>query len=187
MNYINLFTLIAALNFTNPFFAQDAETLMKMGKKLESAKLERDAVLKYDMVIAMNEGDKYNLEALYYRGNYKRKKGHFDAAKSDYNSAIAICEKVTDEKPKLVSQVYYNRAVIKLKEERYQGAIRDLDKSIEYFPRNAEFYARRGMAKYNLKDKPGACEDFTEARLLDSNIIDEEYEEAYSKSLKKCK
>ncbi|MCI5055170.1 MAG: hypothetical protein MRY83_03625 [Flavobacteriales bacterium] len=187
MKLSNLSSFLIAAFICNSSFAQDAETLMKMGRKLENANLSRDAVLKYDMVIALNEGDKYNLEAYYYRGNYKKKKGQFDAAKNDYNSAIELSSKVEDERPKLLGDLFYNRAMIKYKEERYQGAIRDLDEAVKHFPRKAEAYAYRAQCKYALKDKPGACQDFTEARLLDANVIDDQFEEAYSKSLKKCK
>ena len=55
----------------------------------------------------------------------------------------------------------------------YTGAIADYDKAIELNPKYAEVYFNRGIAKFILKEKDGACLDWSKAGALgDANAYD---------------
>ena len=45
----------------------------------------------------------------------------------------------------------------------YEGAIKDFSKAIELDPSRASAYSSRGLAKYYLLDKEGACADWIKA------------------------
>jgi lipoprotein NlpI len=45
----------------------------------------------------------------------------------------------------------------------YEGAIKDFSKAIELDPSRASAYSSRGLAKYYLFNKKGACEDWIKA------------------------
>jgi Flp pilus assembly protein TadD len=62
----------------------------------------------------------------------------------------------------------------------YNGAKTDFWKAIQIDPNNAEAYYGRGIAKYKLGDKSGACLDLRKAGELG-------YEKAYEAIKKYCK
>jgi lipoprotein NlpI len=45
----------------------------------------------------------------------------------------------------------------------YEGAIKDFNKAIELDPSRASAYSSRGLAKYYLLNKEGACADWIKA------------------------
>ena len=49
----------------------------------------------------------------------------------------------------------------------FKGAIADYTKAISLDPNNAEVYLWRGYAKIEIKDKIGACKDFSKAGELE--------------------
>jgi len=57
--------------------------------------------------------------------------------------------------------------------EDFRGAIQDFSKAIEINENDASAYLNRGIAKYNLGNKPDACLDWSKAgELGDYNAYD---------------
>jgi len=67
----------------------------------------------------------------------------------------------------------FEKALAKIENENYEGAIADLSKIIESDSLNAEAWFKRGFARAMLMDKEGALDDFNKAISL--NSTDPEY------------
>jgi len=88
----------------------------------------------------------------YYRAECNEHLNNWNEALEDYNKTISI----DPSDPQCWS--YFNRGKIKFFELKdYQGALDDFNKAKCTMPGYFELY--RGIAKYNLKDKIGACQD----------------------------
>ena len=67
------------------------------------------------------------------------------------------------------SEDYVAKALNKMESEDYQGALLDLNKSLELDPENAGTYILRGKVKRSLRNIQGAMQDFERAAELDPN------------------
>ena len=115
------------------------------------------AISDYTKSIEINPNDQ---DAFYNRGISKIKLKDYYGAISDYTKAIEI-------NPKKV-KAYNNIAYIKRKKEINDnyGAIFYATKAIEIDPNSANSYLNRGVAKKNLGDMNGACDDWRKASSL---------------------
>ena len=115
------------------------------------------AISDYTKAIEINP----QYESAYYnRGNAKEDLEDYYGAISDYEKAIEI-------NPKKV-KAYNNIAFIKRKKEINDnyGAIFYATKAIEIDPNSSNAYLNRGVAKENIGDMQGACNDWRQASYL---------------------
>ena len=107
----------------------------------------------------------YNEWAYYYRGLAKSKLKDYPGAIIDYTSSIEI-------KPDFID-AYVNRGDAKIVTLNYKGAIEDFTKVIELglaivdpgydvYRKIKESYNQRGIAKIEIGDIEGACDDYLE-------------------------
>ena len=61
---------------------------------------------------------------------------------------------------------YYHRGLVKYKLIDYREAVRDFNKTIKLFSRNAKAYMFRGLSKIKLGDKANGCSDLSKAMEL---------------------
>lgn len=64
-----------------------------------------------------------------------------------------------------------SQANFKFHHNDYQGALQDINKGIEMYPKNGWAYYLRGNIKYALKDYSGAIQDYNKAIQLKPNSI----------------
>lgn len=64
---------------------------------------------------------------------------------------------------KKAEKSWYEKALMKIENENYQGALADLDKAIEAEPGNADAFFKRGFIKAQQLDHRGALQDFNKA------------------------
>jgi len=82
----------------------------------------------------------------------------------DYENAISVLDKITDEKPQ-DDKSFYNKALINYEMKDYQNADSNLMKAIFISPNQADYYYLHGMvfeAMGNSKDAVYAYERFLE-------------------------
>ena len=75
--------------------------------------------------------------------------------------------------------VFFNRGLAKVNLYDYRGAILDCDKALEFNPKWADVFSLRGDMKLVIKDKEGACVDWSKAGALGRA-------DAYDKIKKNC-
>ena len=121
-------------------------------KVFTSAMLFKEALPFYDKAIAMFEysAEMYNDRAYV---KYRIK---------DYQGALKDCEKAISLMPNLMS-AYYNKGIIHLEIGKPDIAVRELDTALVLTDNFYFGYFYRGMAKKQLKDMKGACEDWQES------------------------
>ena len=98
----------------------------------------------------------------YYRADALQKLKRYEAARQVYTRAIALA----DQNPgtQLRHLYYFNRGNTYLKERKYDAARQDYDQALRINEFHYGSYANRGFARYNLKDKEGACADWHQAQ-----------------------
>lgn len=84
-------------------------------------------------------------------GNTKFKAG-------DFQGAIIYYTNVTYLKPDYY-WAYNKRAYAKARMKKFQEAVSDYNKAIELNPTDPRLFTFRGLAKLQMKDKTGGCED----------------------------
>ncbi|MCU0455245.1 MAG: hypothetical protein MUE74_02995 [Bacteroidales bacterium] len=91
--------------------------------------------------------------------------GRAEAALGDFRLALREFDKAIDLNPHHtdVYLTYLYRANVKSDTGNDAAAITDYNKSIEVFP-SASAYLKRGLAKFNLADRKGACADWGKAK-----------------------
>lgn len=94
------------------------------------------------------------VDALFERGNIFFILHEYEKAVNDYNAAIKI-------KPD--AKLYSNRGNVKFQLKDYASSIIDYNEAIALEPENADYFFNRGISKYYLKQKTGACSDFQKA------------------------
>mgnify|MGYP001418255557 CR=1 FL=1 len=65
-----------------------------------------------------------------------------------------------------IAKDYFDSGLSKAKSGDYSGAFLDFTKAIELKPDDAMAYSNRGLAKNDLKDLSGACDDWRRAANL---------------------
>lgn len=118
-------------------------------------------------------------EIFYCAGLINKNLGFYKPAVADFTDAIKFSAKY-DEPSEQFYAFYFNRGVCYLRLEDYSRASRDFSSTLEINPYHHGAFANRGMARYNLKDKAGACGDWQEASQLG-------YEEAREYIVKFCR
>ena len=115
------------------------------------------AISDYTIVIEINPN---NEKAYYNRGWNKSELKDYYGAIADYTKAIEI-------NPQYVA-AYNNIAFIKRKKEINDnyGSIFYATKAIEIDPNSSNAYLNRGVAKENIGDMQGACNDWRQASYL---------------------
>lgn len=114
------------------------------------------------------------------RGDAKYNIQDYTGAIEDYNKAIQLNPDYTIKLNPWVARAYNKKGEIWLVLENYKIAIANFNQAIQLNPNYAEAYYNRGFAKRELKDKYGACADYSKAGELG-------YSDAYNKIKKYCK
>lgn len=104
-----------------------------------------------------NDSDLY-----YYRGDALQKLKRYEKARQEYDQAIAVQE--DHPGTQLLHLYYFNRGNTYLKERNYEAACQDYDQALQVNDFHYASYANRGFARYNLRDKKGACADWHKAQ-----------------------
>lgn len=118
-------------------------------------------------------------EIFYCAGLLNKNLGLYELAVEDFTQAIKFSANY-DEQSEQFYAFFFNRGVCHLKLEQYRLAQSDFSKTLEINPYHYGAYANRGMARYNLKDKPGACKDW-------SSAVENGYTEAQTYLEKYCR
>ena len=114
------------------------------------------------------------------RGDAKYNIQDYTGAIEDYNKAIQLNPDYTIKLNPWVARAYNKKGEIWLVLENYKIAIANFNQAMQLNPNYAEAYYNRGFAKRELKDKYGACADYSKAGELG-------YSDAYNKIKKYCK
>ena len=97
--------------------------------------------------------------------NFKRKrllkKAISRLLKDDFNGAINIYDKLIMEFKE--SSIYFLRSTAKKGLDDFQGAIQDIDKSIELSPNDAEYYNAKASLLRERGDLSGALDFFNKS------------------------
>ena len=101
-----------------------------------------------------------NPQIFYYSGDVLQNAKRYKEAIRDYDRAIALSQ---EDEPPLLHLYYFNRGNSYLKLKQFQQAVDNYDQALEILPQHAPSYANRGMARYNLKNRDGACADWQSA------------------------
>ncbi len=113
------------------------------------------------VMLSVPESAKAESAIFYFnRGNNKDDAGDYYGAIADYTKAIEL----SPNHPKIF-MMYSNRALSKGNLKDYYGAISDYTKSIE-IKENAYAYLNRGIDKYSIGQKKGACSDVRKAQSM---------------------
>jgi tetratricopeptide (TPR) repeat protein len=98
----------------------------------------------------------------YYRGDALQKLKRYEEARQEYDRAISVSRKHPGTQ--LQHLYYFNRGNTHLKQRNYAAARQDYDEAVQINEFHYPSYANRGFARYNLKDKAGACADWQRAK-----------------------
>lgn len=149
----------------------------RLGNNIEAVKNYTEVIDKKEKNI---KGLKYSeLGKLYMsRGNCKMELKDFRGALMDFEKAFAFRQKWNEVFP-LLAEIYNATGRAKIELNDNAGAIIDLNKALNSYtgstlsvgdsgkpeidPDKAETYYLRGLAKHNLKNKDGACKDWSKA------------------------
>ena len=101
-----------------------------------------------------------NPQIFYYSGDALQNASRYKEAIQDYDRAIALSQ---NDEPPLLHLYYFNRGNSYLKLKQFQKAAENYNQSLKILPQHAPSYANRGMARYNLKNRDGACSDWQSA------------------------
>ncbi len=112
-------------------------------------------------------------EAYFGHGNVMFLLDDFQSAITDYNKALQL------DDSKATYKVYYNRGFALSRMGKHKEALKDYGKSIELKANNGEAWFNRGYSKFYLKDRFGACFDWSKAGELG-------YEDAYNVIQQHC-
>lgn len=91
----------------------------------------------------------------------QKKLGNYQQAIAMYDQAVIVMR--DNQMPVLIYKCYFNRGNCNLKLKKFEQAVKDYSQTIKLKPDHAGSYTNRGMARYNLKDKTGACADWKKA------------------------
>lgn len=100
----------------------------------------------------------------YYSGDILQNLKRYEEAIKDYDKAIKISN--DDKENELLYLYYFNRGNTYLKLKNYGLAIENFNYTLQLNPYHFASFANRGMARFNLKDKNGACSDWNDAKEL---------------------
>ena len=114
--------------------------------------------------------DSMNVEIIYSIANVETELGNYGSAITMYNKIISHGMN-SYHSPFWI--VYFLRGEAKKKQEDYEGALEDYTILLSYDRENPEYYRRRGLLFIQLKKSSEACEDFTQANLLQKGIADQ--------------
>ncbi len=114
------------------------------------------------------------------RGTAKYNIQDYNGAIEDYNKAIQLNPDYAIKLNPWVARAYNKIGEILLELYSYNIAIANFNQAIQLNPNYAEAFYNRGFAKRELKDKYGACADYSKAGELG-------YSDAYTKIKKYCK
>ena len=116
------------------------------------------AILNYNKVLEL---DLYNELAYLNRGRINYILKNREAAQSDFKNAIEIDSKFIE--------AYDNLVLVSQSLKDYNTGILAITKLIEFNP-DFRNYFRRGLIKYRMGDKVGACKDAKKSKKLNSNF-----------------
>ena len=92
-------------------------------------------------------------------GNMAFKRGEFQIALESYSQGIEIAKESTGAVSNyLISQLYSNRAAVKLQTADFDGALQDANEAIRSDPNNMKGYYRAAKASFNLERFMESCE-----------------------------
>jgi tetratricopeptide (TPR) repeat protein len=115
------------------------------------------AILNYNKVLEL---DLYNELAYLNRGRINYILKNREAAQSDFKNAIEIDSKFIE--------AYDNLVLVSQSLKDYETGILAITKLIEFNPNFRNFF-RRGLIKYRMGDKVGACKDAKKSKKLNPN------------------
>lgn len=196
-----LITIILILSIFAAVFAED--NLLEKARKLSSEGVLGDAVSVYTQII--ESGSKYQIDALYERGQIYFRQKKFREAVGDFTfvlqldktnaramtakgavyealgqpeKALAEYNLVTEINPDY-PYVYLSRCRLYLKEQNFESAASDCDKAVELQDSNKQAYFVRGWVNMGMNKKYEAMQDFETFMLLGG------YEEPVAGSVQK--
>jgi protein O-mannosyl-transferase len=105
--------------------------------------------------------------AYYNRGTIRAHAAEYDGAWEDFGRAIELRHEY--------SEAYNNRGVIAYLRRRYREALGDFDLAIAYKQGSREAWKNRGLAKLQLGDRDGGCEDLETAAGSGLKEAEDEY------------
>ena len=117
------------------------------------------AILNYNKVLEL---DLYNELAYLNRGRINYILKNREAAQSDFKNAIEIDSKFIE--------AYDNLVLVSQSLKDYKTGLLAITKLIELNPNFRNFF-RRGLIKYRMGDKVGACKDAKKSKKLNPNFL----------------
>lgn len=150
---IKAYTRLAELSPDNAF------AFKKIGYFQMQAGNYSNALTAYGKAIELEPTDAmtYNNRAYLYQTMY-RTEDNLKNAIADYTKAIEL-------DPKYIS-AYVNRGITFMEASNFEAAKKDFEICVKLDSNAGELRRMLGLAKMNLKDKSGACEDFELAKKL---------------------
>ncbi len=105
-------------------------------------------------------------------GDSNAKQGNWDAAITEYQKAIDLKADIPEANMKLAT-AYNNRALTRIDNKDFTGALDDLNKAIQLDPKLAEAYNNRGWANNGAGNYDQSIEDLNMAMQLgfDSTLV----------------
>ena len=97
--------------------------------------------------------------------NASFKNGNYEDAINKYTE----CLRLDEENKMFMSIIYTNRATALMKQEKYEAALKDLNKAIECNGNYPQAFHKRGEVNNKLKNYDDAIRDFNMAQQIDPN------------------
>ena len=146
------------------FEEKPEEALILVNKAFETypKNVSSDGILK---------GNIYGLSNIYQlRGQIYQDLGYIEEAIDNYTRDIDLNANISR-----VTSAYVNRASAKILVGDYEGAINDLDKSLELSPEYLVAYYERGIAKIKYGKKKSGCLDLSTAIELNYDLAQNDF------------
>ena len=147
------------------------------GKTITSFQIDKDGkVTDVDIIVqGTKQMDSAIIKHLYNMPKWRAEKKSGKYVTSNYVLPIAFGQqKKTMLSDKIISEAFYNSSVNDYKEEKYDKAVFKLIKAIGYNNMAAHYYFLLGHCYFQLKKQDFACENWTIANSLDSEILKKE-------------
>lgn len=121
----------------------------------------KEALPDYDAYLQIKPND---TKAWMWRGIAYFNTGKTQEAKADFEKAAGMQSLLKqEEQVNFEAEIIYWKALILMRENKFNEALQLLNQSANLNPSRAETYSWRGIAYYNLKQYPEAIADYTKA------------------------
>ena len=153
-SYVNKGKYDEAINYFNSainYYPNYYEAYLELAKSYQASKNVSSAMIAFTETIKLSPKES---SGYYFRGSYKLELNDYVGAISDFTKAISI-------NPNYYGALLY-RSFAKYKTNDYNGALIDCNKILAK-SEDDKAYLLRGIIKLELKNKDGACSDFSKA------------------------